>query len=271
MSIVMNARIAIAAGITAVLAAAFTMPQAAFAADVNVDITPGSSTKSTDAYAPNPVQANVGDRVIWTNKDTTIHTATSGDPSGGPTGLFGGTADSPTLIPPSQTMEFTFTEAGNVPYYCVLHPTMVGTVAVGGGNGGNGGPQESRATATIDGNNYEVVATSTTAKITGAEIVPDEKKVTVAFDAAGDAELTLPKTMIDGVAPGNGVEIVEETDEATKVKVTIPDGNTEVDILGTFVVPEFPVVAALILAVTVAGVVGYTRFAKGSAAGFGRV
>jgi predicted secreted protein with PEFG-CTERM motif len=38
--------------------------------------------------------------------------------------------------------------------------------------------------------------------------------------------------------------------------------------MGSFVVPEFPVVAALILGITVAGIVAYTRFAKGSTAGF---
>jgi plastocyanin len=261
----MNARIAVAAGIAVVLAAVFTMPQAAFAADVNVDITTGSSTKTDDAYAPNPVEVNVGDKVIWTNKDSTIHTATAGTAADGPTGMFGGTLEAPGLIAPTRTQEFVFNEAGDFPYYCILHPTMVGTVKVAGGGTG---PQTSTATATIDGNSYTVTASSATAKITEAEIEPAEKKVTLVFDAAGEAEVTLPKTMIDGVVAGAGIEIVETTAEATKVKVTIPAGEPEVDIMGSFVVPEFPVIAALVLAITVAGVVVYTRFAKQGAAGF---
>ncbi len=30
-----------------------------------------------------------------------------------------------------ETFEFTFVSAGNVDYYCVVHPWMVGTVEVG--------------------------------------------------------------------------------------------------------------------------------------------
>jgi hypothetical protein len=42
---------------------------------------------------------------------------------------------SPVFIPllvPMATFSHTFTEAGNYPYYCGLHPNMVGTVIVGG-------------------------------------------------------------------------------------------------------------------------------------------
>src|SRR5687768_8333075 len=129
----MNSKIAVAAVFAAILAALFATPQAALAADVSVDITSGSSTKTTDAFAPNPVQANVGDTIIWTNRDSTVHTATSGGASGGPTGLFGGSASEPAIIAPSGTQRYTVTEAGDIPYYCVLHPTMVGTITVSDG------------------------------------------------------------------------------------------------------------------------------------------
>ncbi|HKX80962.1 MAG TPA: plastocyanin/azurin family copper-binding protein [Nitrososphaera sp.] len=265
----MNSRIAVASGLVAVLAAIFTVPLTAFAADVPVDITAGSISKTDDAYSPNPVQANVGDTVIWTNRDTTLHTATSGTASGGPTNVFGGNLTNPVLIAPSQTMSFTFSEAGEFPYYCTLHPNMIGTVIVGG-DGPT--PIESTASATLDGNTYEVSATSETSTATGLEIDPDEKSVTVIFDTAGEAELTLPKTMIDGVVEGEGVSIIETTDTATRVSVVVPEGETEVDIMGSFVVPEFPVIAALVLGITIAAIAGYTRFSKGSLSGFsGRV
>ncbi|HKX80924.1 MAG TPA: plastocyanin/azurin family copper-binding protein, partial [Nitrososphaera sp.] len=265
-------RIAVASGLVAVLAAIFTVPLTAFAADVPVDITAGSISKTDDAYSPNPVQANVGDTVIWTNRDGTLHTATSGTASGGPTGLFGGTAAEPVYLGPSATMSFTFAEAGEFPYYCTLHPTMVGTVIVGGDGGNGSTPIESTASATLDGNTYEVSATSETSTATGLEIDPDEKSVTVIFDTAGEAELTLPKTMIDGVVEGEGVSIIETTDTATRVSVVVPEGETEVDIMGSFVVPEFPVIAALVLGITIAAIAGYTRFSKGSLPGFsGRV
>lgn len=271
----MNTKIAVAAGLAAVLAAVLAAPQAALAADVNVDITPGSSTKTDDAFSPNPVNANVGDTVIWTNKDTTIHTVLAGSPSGGATGEFGGTVTNPVIIAPEATMSYTTTAAGDIPYYCNLHPSMVGVLTVAGGSPT---PTESKATATLDGNDYEVTAKSTTSMATAAEIDADEKLVTVTFDKAGEVELTLPMTMISnitGIMAGDAAitdfEKVEANDSTT-LTFTIPEGETEVDIMGSFVVPEFPLVAALVLGISVAAIVAYARFAKGSATSlFGRV
>jgi plastocyanin len=89
-----------------------------------VSIVPGSSSLTTDAYAPNPVQVSVGSTVTWTNDDSQPHTATSGE-NATPDGTF----DSG-IMAPAATFEHTFTEAGEFPYFCILHPNMVGTVSV---------------------------------------------------------------------------------------------------------------------------------------------
>ena len=34
------------------------------------------------------------------------------------------------IMAPGATFEYTFTEAGEYPYFCLLHPNMVGTVSV---------------------------------------------------------------------------------------------------------------------------------------------
>lgn len=96
---------------------------------IEVSITSGSSSKTDDSYDPNPVQASVGDTVIWTNDDTTPHTVTSGT-AGAPDGKFDSSPNLNPLLAPQQTFEHTFTEAGEFPYYCGLHPNMVGTVSV---------------------------------------------------------------------------------------------------------------------------------------------
>jgi plastocyanin len=99
--------------------------------EVIVRIPQGSSSLTDDAYAPNPVEVNIGDTVTWINDDLTSHTATSGTLSSGSTGMFGGTDDSPEIIgPEGDTQSFTFDEAGEFEYYCTLHPSMVGTVVV---------------------------------------------------------------------------------------------------------------------------------------------
>ena len=93
-------------------------------ATTSVSMGPGSSTLTTDAFSPNPIQVSVGSTVTWTNNDSVIHTVNSGT---SPTlsGLF-----SSPIMNPQDTFEYTFTEAGEVPYFCMLHPNMVGTVSV---------------------------------------------------------------------------------------------------------------------------------------------
>ena len=90
----------------------------------SVSIVPGSSSLTTDAYQPNPVQVSIGTTVTWTNDDAQPHTATSGQ-NATPDGTF----DSG-IMAPQGTFEHTFTEAGEYPYFCLLHPNMVGTVSV---------------------------------------------------------------------------------------------------------------------------------------------
>jgi plastocyanin len=99
--------------------------------EVIVRIPEGASELTDDAYSPNPVEVTVGDTVTWINDDSTTHTATSGSPDSGSTGMFGGTDESPEIIDADGgTQSFTFDEAGEFPYYCTLHPSMVGTVIV---------------------------------------------------------------------------------------------------------------------------------------------
>ena len=90
----------------------------------SVSIVPGSSSLTDTAFQPNPVQVSVGSTVTWTNDDAQPHTATSGQ-NATPDGTF----DSG-IMAPGATFDFTFTEAGEFPYFCLLHPNMVGTVSV---------------------------------------------------------------------------------------------------------------------------------------------
>ncbi len=76
-------------------------------------------------YDPENIDVEIGTTIVWDNVDNTMHTVTSGNPNDGFDGVF----DSD-VMSAGDLYEFTFTEAGNYEYYCILHPWMVGTVNV---------------------------------------------------------------------------------------------------------------------------------------------
>jgi peptide/nickel transport system substrate-binding protein len=121
--------------------------------------------------------------------------------------------------------------------------------------------------STLGGNSYSISGQSTAnVKATSFAINP-EQSVTVTFDKAGEVELTLPKTMIDGI---NGVTAGSQTvnftptknADSTTIKFTVPEGATTVEIKGATVAPEFSVIAVAVLGISIAAIIGYTRFAR---------
>jgi nitrite reductase (NO-forming) len=98
----------------------------------SVSIVPNASTMKDKAFAPNPINAKVGDTITWTNKDTTFHTVTSGtgtsDTAKGKE--FDSSPGLKTFIQPSQSFSHKFMTAGEFAYFCQIHPTMVGKVVV---------------------------------------------------------------------------------------------------------------------------------------------
>ena len=95
----------------------------------SVSVVSGSSSLTDTAFQPNPIQVSVGNTVTWTNDDSQPHTVTSGS-NGQPDNKFNSSPNFSPLLNPGQTFSFTFTQAGDYPYFCMLHPNMVGTVSV---------------------------------------------------------------------------------------------------------------------------------------------
>jgi plastocyanin len=75
-----------------------------------------------NSYKPNPIEIKVGDTVTWINNDSSLHTATS-------TSSNDSNFDS-NVLRRGETFNFTFDREGQYPYFCTLHPNMVGSVAV---------------------------------------------------------------------------------------------------------------------------------------------
>ena len=97
------------------------------AAGTKVSILEEASEMGDQAYDPNPVNVKVGDTVTWTNDDSQIHTVTSGTDSSDPN--MGKEFDS-SMLSQDQTFSHKFNTAGEFPYFCQLHPTMIGKVIV---------------------------------------------------------------------------------------------------------------------------------------------
>jgi len=97
------------------------------AAKNEVSIVEGASDLADKAYQPSLIKIKVGDSITWTNNDSiTPHTVTEGNPANNvPTSGF----DSG-LLSQGQTFKHKFDKAGATEYFCTLHPTMIGKVAV---------------------------------------------------------------------------------------------------------------------------------------------
>ncbi|WOV93230.1 MAG: plastocyanin/azurin family copper-binding protein [Candidatus Nitrosoabyssus spongiisocia] len=92
---------------------------------LEISIPQGAGIPGSDKifYDPEEITIDTGDTITWTNNDITIHTVTSGMVESGHDGIF----DS-SIIGSSESFEYTFDDAGYYPYYCVLHPWMLGSV-----------------------------------------------------------------------------------------------------------------------------------------------
>ena len=106
-----------------------TMEEPAGPMTHTVDMPAGTSVpgceETNECYIPANITINAGDTVEWVNVDTAAHTVTGGSPADGPSGVF----DS-SLVMGGAVYSFTFEEAGNYDYFCMVHPWMVGSVTV---------------------------------------------------------------------------------------------------------------------------------------------
>src|SRR5437762_11977351 len=80
---------------------------------------------------PTVVRADAGATITWTNRDEALHTVTGTDVRSGRPGA--GSWGSLEELAQNETFSHTFNDSGVFPYYCMLHPGMIGAVVVGNG------------------------------------------------------------------------------------------------------------------------------------------
>ena len=206
-----------------------------------------------DGATTGDVEILIGDTIVWKNADTAAHTVTSGSAEDGPDDLF----DSG-LFAPGKSFSYTFTETGDYPYYCIVHPWMDGTILVVEGYSiiPNVGKEVGDGSAHFDVE-YDFNRVLSTSAI-------NEEEKSLTFEIIGEAksdshdlELRLPSALIDGP-----FVIWVDGEKTTKFEL-IRDGDTNVlliplesdseilTIVGTSVVPEFGPMAMAILAASI--------------------
>ena len=87
---------------------------------------PGCETTSAGCYHPNVVSVAVDGKVVMKNTDTAAHTFTAGTPDDGPSGEF-----DTGLLMTANSFEYSPDTVGEIDYFCMVHPWMIGTILVG--------------------------------------------------------------------------------------------------------------------------------------------
>jgi predicted secreted protein with PEFG-CTERM motif len=271
-----------------VLTIVTTLPEA-FAADVSVSISPGSSVpgceKTNECFVPSSVTVHPGDTVIWSNDDTAAHTVTSGTAADGPDGNF----DS-SLFMAGTTFSYKFDTLGNYPYFCMVHPWMTGSVL----NTVGGGIEVPLGTITVGGPDMpkETVATGMSSDgSVRVEIVTSEPKsnemlsLEVKFRDANGGGLKA-HVNYDITATQNGKTVLSEmgvhqnqgtgkhttsvlsSDSPIDIQVTLngfglPNEESnwsgpKGEVVNLQVVPEFGTIAVMILGVAIISIIAVT-------------
>ncbi len=259
----------------AVFAIAMTMGMPhAFADVATVSVPQGTSVPGCEAtnecYIPYEITINVGEEVTWSNDDSAAHTVTAGSAAEGPSGAF----DS-SLFMAGTTFSHTFEEAGTFPYFCMVHPWMEGIVYVGTAEVTTTSepvpeliseePVESQVSVDLE---YEISAGQVKSMTADGE----QNSVIIEIDSTDDGQIsvTLPRDVIDAkvgdeddqffiLVDGEEVDF-EETVSTTDRTVTVefPAGAETVEIIGTFAIPEFGTIAAVILGIAIISIIVMT-------------
>ena len=210
------------------------------------------------------VKILTGDTITWKNADTAAHTVTSGTARDGPDDVF----DSG-LFGPGKSFSYEFTEEGNYPYFCLIHPWMEGTIIVSEGYaiipnvGKNAGDGSIKFDVEYDFN--RVLSTATV----------NESEKSISFEIVGVSksddhtlEILLPTALIDGpftilLDDGRIAEFENVKEDGMNILYVALDAETEqFTIMGTSVVPEFGILALFILSISIIALVVMSKSGK---------
>ncbi len=121
------------------------------------------------------------------------------------------------------------------------------------------GCAQTEITAKLGSETYCIPYTIEGGTVTDAKINMNDKSIILKINAPADGKLTLNPSskVIDGIflVLVDGEEWDDATINGNKVEVMFPAGAEKIEIIGTFVIPEFGTIAALILVVAIASII----------------
>ena len=270
---------AIAAGIIAMTPGAFADHSEVTIEAAQDSGAPGCEDTAEGCYIPSTATVDVGGVVIFSNTDSAAHTFTSGDPTMPDTVqvLF----DSG-LAMAGSTFEWSPTEVGTVPYFCMVHPWMQGIIIVQeaeaeeveDSHGDDDGEMMHEGDATATG----MLSDGTMVSIwTSTPTASEMMEISIEFD---DAEHVNHDIMVtqngeevlhdEGAHhhDGKGVHTTAALSSSDPVDITITfqgygvedpkTGPIGEEVVFSNVVPEFGTIAMMILAVAIISIVAVT-------------
>ncbi|MFZ1076560.1 MAG: PEFG-CTERM sorting domain-containing protein [Nitrosotalea sp.] len=132
------------------------------------------------------------------------------------------------------------------------------------------------STIPVDGTSYSISYTITNGKVTDIKADPASKSLTVSIQTTGDGLLTItmPRALIDATnSDGSIAKFVvlndgQENTQANETMTTSTDrtlaipfknGTQQIEIIGTFVIPEFGPIAVAVLAIAVVSIIAISK------------
>ena len=235
-------------------------------------MTPGCEP---DCFIPATVTIGVGGMVEFANNDVAAHTSTAGTPVDGPSGVW----DS-SLVMPGASFTTPALDAGEYPYFCMVHPWMEGLVIV---------EEESHDDHAMEEADHSDMGGMEMATLTAADIA-----ISVNDGAAAGEKVAIDVTIngehvnYDIVATHNGETILDESgnhshtgegSHTTSALSADASDDNPIDVTVTFqgfgfpdddktgpigltntaqAVPEFGTIAAMILVVAIVSIIVIT-------------
>jgi predicted secreted protein with PEFG-CTERM motif len=268
----------------AIVAGMVSSPAFADHSTASVSIPQGTSVpgceKTNECFIPHEVTIDVGGEVTWSNDDSAAHTVTAGSAADGPSGVF----DS-SLFMAGTTFSHKFEAEGEFPYFCMVHPWMMGLVTV------QAAGEDEHEDEMMDGEVHMEGAASATGMLSDGTKVSvwatepmagERMQISIEFE---DSEHVNHDIMVTQ----NGNEVLNDKGahhhDGLGMHETAPLSSADpVDITVTFqgygvddpktgpigevvkfskVVPEFGTIAMMILAVSIISIVAVTAKTRG--------